>query len=85
MVVLAVPKILREKLTDQGVDEFITIINKVEDNVKKDSIVIAEEKFERRLSEENSKLDNRITEETAKLDNRITEETAKLDRRITEE
>ncbi len=49
------------------------------------SQALAEENFERRLSEEMAKVNKRITEEVAKVNKRITEETAKLDKRITEE
>ena len=85
MPLVAVSKILREKLTDEGVSEFIAILKEVEEDARKDSLVVAEERFERRLSEEASKLDKRITEEASKLDKRITEEASKLDKRITEE
>ncbi|MBI3599122.1 MAG: hypothetical protein HY097_00560 [Nitrospinae bacterium] len=67
MPVVAVSKILRERLTDEGVDEFIEILSEVEDEARKDSLVIVEERFERRLTEETSKLDKRITEEAAKI------------------
>lgn len=42
------------------------------------SQALAEENFERRLSEEMAKVNKRITEETAKLDKRITEEVSKV-------
>jgi len=67
MPILTIPKVLRERLTDEGVDEFIAILNEIEEGARKDSLVIAEERFERRLSEEASKLDKRITEEVSKL------------------
>ncbi|MBI3813504.1 MAG: DUF1640 domain-containing protein [Nitrospinae bacterium] len=67
MPVVAVSKVLRERLTDEGVDEFIEILSEVEKEARKDSLVIAEERFERRLTEETSKLDKRITEEVAKI------------------
>ncbi len=85
MSVLSVPKILRERLTDDGVDEFIAIIKSIEDDARRDSLAIAEERFEKRLIEETSRLDKRITEEASRLDKRITEEASRLDKRITEE
>ncbi len=42
------------------------------------SQALAEENFERRLSEEMAKVNKRIMEETSKLDKRITEEVAKV-------
>lgn len=79
MPVIAVPKILRERLTDEGVDGLIEIINKTEHEARKDSLAIAEERFERRLTEEVSRLDKRITEEISRLDKRITELEKKIE------
>ncbi|MEW6681242.1 MAG: hypothetical protein AB1297_09565 [bacterium] len=85
MPVIAIPRILREKLGEEIVDSLIELFNKSEERVKSDVIVLSEEKFERRLTEETSKLDKRITEEVSKVNERITEVETKLDRRITEE
>ena len=85
MPIITVPKILREKLGEDGAEALVALINAAGDQTKTDTLTFVEEKFERRLSEETSKLDRRITEEVTKLDRRITEEAAKLDRRITEE
>ncbi len=67
MPVLTIPKVLREKIGEEGVDELISIINEVEKEARKDSLALAEERFERRLSEEVAKVNNKITEETGKL------------------
>ncbi|MEW6103986.1 MAG: hypothetical protein AB1630_09300 [bacterium] len=96
MPVIAIPKPLREKLGEDGIDSLIDVLNKSEERVKEDVITLSAEKFERRLSQEISgvrsdlailegKFETRITQETSKIDKRITEETAKLDKRITEE
>jgi leucyl aminopeptidase (aminopeptidase T) len=77
--------VLRDKLGEDGAEALVSLINAAGDQTKADALTFAEEKFERRISEEAAKLDRRITEEVARLDNRITEEVAKLDRRITEE
>jgi len=52
MTVIAVPKILRDRLTDEGADALIELINRSDDKVKEDMITLVEEKFERRLAEE---------------------------------
>ncbi|MBI2472340.1 MAG: hypothetical protein HYV59_14050 [Planctomycetes bacterium] len=49
MAVITIPKVLREKLTDEGADALVEIINKSEEKSKEDIIVLVEEKFERRL------------------------------------
>ncbi|MEW6007498.1 MAG: coiled-coil domain-containing protein [bacterium] len=100
MPVIAIPRILREKLGEEIVDSLIELFNKSEERVKEDVFTLSAEKFERRLSQEISgvrsdlailegKFETRITQETSKLDKRITEEVSmlevKLDKRITEE
>ncbi|MEW6606578.1 MAG: hypothetical protein AB1414_03855 [bacterium] len=100
MPVIAIPKPLREKLGEDGIDSLIDVLNKSEERVKEDVITLSAEKFERRLSQEISgvrsdlailegKFETRITQETSKIDKRITEEVSmlevKLDKRITEE
>jgi hypothetical protein len=83
--IIAVPKVLREKLGEDVVEALVELINQAGGQAKTDVLTFVEEKFERRLSEEGAKLDHRITEEAARLDRRITEEVTKLDHRITEE
>lgn len=78
MSVITIPKPLRDKLGDEAAESFVTLLKEIEFEGRKDALVIAEEKFERRLSEEITRLDSRINQ-------RITEEVARLDKRITEE
>src|SRR5690625_2562709 len=84
MAIITVPKLLRDKLGEDGSEALVNLINQQSDFVKGDVIKIAEEKFERRLVEETGKLDSRITEEVSKLDSRITDEGSKMDRRMRE-
>ncbi len=56
MTVIAIPKILREKLSEEGADALVEIINKSDEKIKEDTIVLVEEKFERRLAEEIGKV-----------------------------
>jgi leucyl aminopeptidase (aminopeptidase T) len=85
MPVINIPKVLRDKLGEEGADALVDLINAADTQAKADVLTFAEEKFERRLAEEAAKLDHRITEESARLDKRITEESARLDKKITEE
>jgi bifunctional DNA-binding transcriptional regulator/antitoxin component of YhaV-PrlF toxin-antitoxin module len=78
MSVITIPKPLRDKLGDEAVESFAMLLKEVEFEGRKDALVIAEEKFERRLSEEIAKLRIEMKEEIAKLDRRITEEIAGL-------
>ena len=71
-----------EKLGDDGVEALLDIVNLANEKAKEDIIEIQTEKYERKLSEEISKL---RTEDLAKLDKKITEIEVRLDKRITEE
>ncbi len=75
MKLIKIPKVLREKLGEDGADALIELINQANEKVKEDVIEISAEKFERRLVEEISKL---RAEDITKLDKRITEEVSKL-------
>jgi len=72
MQIIAVPRVLREKLGEDGVDSLIELLNRV--SAREDVLTFVEEKFERRLSEEMAKINQRITNEVAKINQRISEE-----------
>ena len=84
MALITVPKVLREKLGDEGSDALVALINGAGNGYKAETVELVEERFERRITEEVAKLERRITEEAAKLDHRITEEVAKLDVKLSE-
>jgi hypothetical protein len=71
VVIVAIPRVLREKLGDDGVDALIEIINKSGEGVKEDVISLSEERFERRLSEEIAKLREEIAGVRAELKEEI--------------
>jgi len=52
MTILTPPKVLREKLGDDGVDALVDLVNRANEKQKEDILVFVEEKFERRLTEE---------------------------------
>lgn len=56
MSIITFPKILNDRLTDEGARALADILNQVEDNSNKRTLEVAEQKFERRLSEEIGKL-----------------------------
>ncbi len=60
MPVITIPKILREKLTEEGAEAFVDIINKADERQKEDVIRFVEEKFEKRLAEEIGKVRSEI-------------------------
>ena len=67
MTVIAIPKILRDKLTDEGADAFVEILDKVEERSQKITLEIVEERFERRIAE----LKGEITTVKSELEVRI--------------
>ena len=73
MEILTVPRILQQKLGEDGVDSLIELLNKSNETQKEDVLLFVEEKFERRLSEEISKINQRITDEISNVNQRISE------------
>ncbi len=67
MAVISVPKSLRDQLGDQGADDLVDLLNRALGESREDILVLSEEKFERRLSEETASINQRITEEIAAL------------------
>ncbi|MEW6201125.1 MAG: hypothetical protein AB1546_04065 [bacterium] len=56
MAILTPPKILREKLGEDGVDALVELVNKANEKQKEDVLEFIEQKFERRLAEVKSDL-----------------------------
>ncbi len=74
MTVISIPKILRDKLTDEGADAFVQILDKVEDRTQKAILEIAEERFEKRISQ----LDGKIETTRAQLETKIAQAEARI-------
>ncbi|BBM70638.1 LA_3696 family protein [Rhodothermus marinus] len=85
MAILTVPKVLREKLGDDGVEALIALLNEAAHHERDNLLGILEERFERRVTEEGARLDKRIAEEVARLEVLLAETEKRLDHRITEE
>ena len=92
MAVISVPKALEEKLGEEAVLGLIEVLNDVEEKARENVVLIAEEKYERRLTEEIAGINKRITDEIAglkaedlaRIEKRITDERAKLDKSLSE-
>jgi hypothetical protein len=56
MPIITVPKPLRERLGEEGAEALVQLINQATEVGKGDVVAVVEEKFERRLTEEASKL-----------------------------
>ena len=62
-MVIAIPKILQDKLGHDGANALAETINKVEESHRDHVLEIAESKFERRLSEEIGGLRSELKQE----------------------
>jgi len=67
MPVITIPKILREKLSEEGADALVEVINKADERQKEDIVSFVEEKFERRLAEEIGKVREEIGKVRAEI------------------
>ena len=85
MGVITIPKVLRDKLGEEGTDAFTGVIKEIDLDARKEAIALAEERFERRLIEETGKINQRISDETGKINQRISDETGKINQRISDE
>ena len=56
MSVIAIPRILREKLGDEGSEALVEILNMSEGQSKEHILEVAEEKFEKRLAQVESRI-----------------------------
>jgi hypothetical protein len=84
MPVITIPKALRDKLGDEAAESFAILLKEVEHEGRKDALVMAEEKFERRLTEEIGSLKVSFTEEIGSLKVSFTEEIGSLKVSFTE-
>lgn len=66
MSIITIPKILREKLTDEGANALVEILHKVEDRSQAHTAETVELRFEKRLTGEISRLEKKI--ESTKTD-----------------
>ena len=56
-IVITIPKVIREKLGDEGAEALTELFNKIEDRSKEDIIELAEQRFEKRLAQLDTKIE----------------------------
>lgn len=56
MPIVVIPKPLRDRLGDEASEGLSTLLTDIDQAARKDALVLAEERLERRLSEEMAKL-----------------------------
>ncbi|AEN73898.1 hypothetical protein Rhom172_1993 [Rhodothermus marinus SG0.5JP17-172] len=84
MAILTVPKVLREKLGDEGVEALIALLNEAAHHERDNLLGILAERFERRVTEEGKRLEVQMAELEKRLDHRIAEEVSRLEKQIAE-
>lgn len=77
-MLVSVPKVLRGKLSDEGAEALVKIIDKVEDRTQKVVLEMAEEKFEKRVAQ----VETKIAQAEARLETKIAETKADLESRF---
>ena len=96
MTIITIPRILQEKLTEEGADALVEILDKVEERSEAHTLQVAEERFEKKLEqvkfelkEDISKVDKRLELVKSELKQEISdtkaelrEEISKVDRRL---
>jgi Skp family chaperone for outer membrane proteins len=85
MAITIVPKELREPLGEPGAKALVTFVDTALESNKNGTLQIVEERFTRRLAEENGKLRAEIAQENGKLRAEIAQENGKLRAEIAQE
>ncbi len=90
--IINLPPTIRKVFGEKGSDDFVGVLNDIQDAQIHRTIQRVEDKFELRLVTETTKLDKHISvvetkleQESAKLNERISSVETRLDHRITEE
>jgi hypothetical protein len=65
--VIAIPEALRDKLGPEGARALVDLFNRTARATREEVVLLAEERFARRLAESETRLDRRIAEQTATL------------------
>ena len=76
---MTIDKPLRDKLGDEGVESLVKLFNHAEKEQKVDIIEFVEEKFERRLAEEYSKLSLELRHEISNIEIKLSKNDSNLE------
>ncbi len=62
MTVIAIPKILQDKLTPEGANALVELLTAVEERSKDSTLIAAEGRFEKSLAEFEVKIERRLSD-----------------------
>lgn len=85
MAIITVPKILQERLTEEGADALVEILDKVEERSEVHTLRVAEERFEKKLEQAKSELKDEINKVDKRLEqvkSELRDEINKVDKRL---
>ena len=71
MAVISIPKVLRDKLTDEGADALVQIFDKVESETHKVTLEVAEERIEGQLAKVEGNREAKIAQSSAALETKM--------------
>ncbi len=80
MAVVTIPKVIREKLGEDGAEALTELLNEIEERAKEDNVRLVEEKFEKRLAEEMGKVRVEIAQVKTDLEVKIADLDVKIER-----
>ena len=85
MPIITIPKILQEKLTDEGADALVRILDKIEVRSQSHTLEITEERFEKRLVTETTQIRVDLKSETASVKAELKEKITNVKTELNEE
>ncbi|OQX80474.1 MAG: hypothetical protein B6D56_05020 [Candidatus Omnitrophica bacterium 4484_70.1] len=84
MAIINISPILREKLTDKGVEALIKLLNEVEEKAKDRTLETAESKFEARVTQLEIKFEKKLGEFRSSIEERLGEFRNSIEERLGE-
>lgn len=78
MTVITIPKILREKLSDEGAEALVELLDKTGTRSEESMLDRAEDKFENRVAQLEVKLEKRFAELETKFEKRFAQLEVKI-------
>lgn len=82
MAVLHVPEVLRERLGPQGAQALVELLDRAGRETRDEVVLLAEERFSRRVAEAEIRFERRVAEGMASLETRLTDRIAGVETKV---